>query len=344
MSASDDAPRRPLAVTMGEPAGIGGELTLAAWMRRADLALPAFLALDDPDRLAGIARKLGWQVPIREIASASDALTAFDDALPVLPVRLPSPATPGRPDPAHAGAVVEALDHAVDLAMAGAVDGVVTNPIQKKTLYDAGFPYPGHTEYLAARCGGGMRPVMMIASPAIRVVPVTIHEALVRAVALLTPDLIVETATITAEALHRDFGIARPRLALAGVNPHAGEDGTLGREDIEIVAPAIERLKAAGIDARGPLPADTLFHEEARAGYDAVLGMYHDQVLIPAKTLDFHGGVNVTLGLPIVRTSPDHGTALDLAGRGTARVDSLTAAIRLAGTMAAARARISPSA
>ncbi|MEN2975923.1 4-hydroxythreonine-4-phosphate dehydrogenase PdxA [Tistrella bauzanensis] len=339
MSASDTRGGLPLAITMGEPAGVGGELTLAAWAGREALSLPVFFALDDPERLRMIAGAIGAAVPVEEIARPEDAAAVFGRALPVLPVRLPYPATPGSPNPAHATAVVEALDRAVALALAGRIGGVVTNPIQKKTLYDAGFPYPGHTEYLAARCGIGIKPVMMIASPAIKVVPVTIHEPLIRAVAMLTPSLIVEIATITAEALRRDFGIARPRLALAGVNPHAGEDGALGLEDKAVVAPAVAMLTAAGIDARGPLPADTLFHAEARAGYDAVLGMYHDQVLIPAKTLDFHGGVNVTLGLPIVRTSPDHGTALDIAGRGIARIDSLVAAIRLASLMSAARRR-----
>jgi 4-hydroxythreonine-4-phosphate dehydrogenase len=253
---------------------------------------------------------------------------------------LPRPPVPGRPDPANAPAVVAAIDEAVALAKAGRVAGVVTNPIQKAALYAAGFAHPGHTEYLAELAGtAGVPPVMLLACPQLRVVPVTVHEPLARAIARLTPGMIVQAATATAAALRRDFGIAEPRLAVAGLNPHAGEDGTLGTEDRDIVAPAVATLRAMGIEARGPLPPDTMFTAHARPGYDAAICLYHDQALIPIKTLDMAGGVNVTLGLSIVRTSPDHGTALDIAGTGRADPSSLVAALRLATEIARNRAR-----
>ena len=234
--------------------------------------------------------------------------------------------------------MVGAIERAVDLVQAGVGSAVVTNPIQKETLYQAGFKYPGHTEYLAALAGPGFRPVMLLAAPELRVVPVTIHVPLSAVPGLLTTSLIVETARITARALELDFGIDRPRLAIAGLNPHAGEGGALGQEDGTIIAPAIDQLRAEGIDAFGPAPADTLFHAEARETYDVALGMYHDQVLVPIKTLDFWGGVNVTIGLPFIRTSPDHGTAIGLAGTGRAKPDSLVAALKLAAQMASRRA------
>jgi 4-hydroxythreonine-4-phosphate dehydrogenase len=274
---------------------------------------------------------------------------------------LPRPAAPGRPDPANAAAVIGSIRRAVELAMAGEAAAVVTNPIQKKVLIDAGFAHAGHTEYLGELAGPGHKPVMMLAcpgrparrppssasrkqgapqdgAPGLRVVPVTVHVPLAEALRLLTTERIVATARATAQALRQDFGLAAPRLAVAGVNPHAGEDGALGREDAEIVAPAVAALQAEGIDARGPLSPDTLFHEAARARYDAAICMYHDQALIPLKTLDFFGGVNITLGLPFVRTSPDHGTAPDIAGKGIANPASLMAALRLAHEMAARRA------
>ncbi|MEK9968399.1 MAG: 4-hydroxythreonine-4-phosphate dehydrogenase PdxA, partial [Ferrovibrio sp.] len=260
----------------------------------------------------------------------------FKDALPVLPVPLPAVARPGIPDRRNAPAVLHAIELAVTLCRNGTAGAMVTNPIHKAALYDAGFSHPGHTEFLAALCDVE-RPVMMLASDRLRVVPVTIHVALKRAIDLLDTDLIVETARITAQDLRDKFGIARPRLALAGLNPHAGENGSMGEEDAAIVAPAVERLRSMGIDARGPLPPDTMFHAEARAGYDAAICMYHDQALIPIKTLDFDSGVNVTLGLPLIRTSPDHGTAFDIAGRGIAKPDSLIAALKMAATMAAHR-------
>ncbi len=324
-----------LALTMGEPAGVGGELSLLAW-KQLHAEGPAFVALDDPDRLAGIAQALGLSVPVRTVSDPAEAAGVFAEALPVLPVRLRAKSVAGRPDPVNAPAVVESIDRAVALAQAGAVGAVVTNPIQKATLYAAGFAHPGHTEYLAAKAGD-VPVAMMLVCPELRVVPVTIHVSLRDAVARLTTADIVATARIALAGLARDFGIARPKLALAGLNPHAGEDGAMGREDIEIVKPALDALRAEGIDAVGPLPPDTMFAPRARKRYDAAICMYHDQALIPLKTLDVDGGVNVTLGLPFVRTSPDHGTALDIAGKGLADPGSLIAALRLARTLAGNR-------
>ena len=319
---------KPLALTMGDPAGIGGEIALAAWRRGGH---PPFFLIDDADRLAALADRLGWPVPIRAIDQPEQA--DFTDALAVLHRPLQAPARPGQPDPRNAKAVIAAIETAVALTRAGRAGAVVTNPIHKQSLYQAGFRFPGHTEFLA-ELAGIARVVMMLACRQLRVVPVTIHQSLKSAIASLTPDLIVETGRITAAALASDFGVTAPRLAVAGLNPHAGEGGALGEEDQTVIAPAVAALRALGIDARGPLAADTLFHEEARAGYDAALCMYHDQALIPIKTLDFHGGVNVTLGLPFIRTSPDHGTAFALAGTGKARPDSLIAALDLAAEMA----------
>jgi 4-hydroxythreonine-4-phosphate dehydrogenase len=322
---------------MGEPAGIGGEIALKAW-RTHHADLPPFVLLDDPARLQALAARLGWDVPIAAVAAPTEALARFASALPVLPVALPRMVQPGKPDPANASAVLEAIRRAVELTRAGETAAVVTNPIHKKVLYDAGFRHPGHTEYLAELTGAPL-PVMMLATEILRVVPVTIHLSLRDALAALTTEAIVAAARITAAALCRDFGIARPRLAVAGLNPHAGEEGALGREDIEIVAPAVAALRAEGIDVAGPLPADTMFHAAARARYDAAVCMYHDQALIPLKTLGFEQGVDVTLGLPIVRTSPDHGTAFDIAGTGKAEASSLVAALKLAAEMSARRAK-----
>jgi 4-hydroxythreonine-4-phosphate dehydrogenase len=328
---------KPLALTPGEPAGIGGEISLAAWRRRRERSLPTFFLIDDPARLALLAERLDWSVAIESIGAPEDADAVFPRALPVLPLTFPKPIELGRLDPANAPAVIEAIKIAVDLTRAGRAAAVVTNPVQKETLYAAGFPHPGHTEYLG-ELAGGVRPVMMLVSPRLRVVPVTVHVALKEALAALSPGEIAAVGRIAAEALVRDFGIARPRLAVAGLNPHAGEGGALGREEIEIIAPAISLLRGAGIDAFGPLPPDTMFHAAARERYDAALCMYHDQALIPLKTLDFDEGVNVTLGLPFVRTSPDHGTAIDIAGQGIANPASLEAALKLAAAMSARRA------
>ncbi len=313
---------------MGEPAGIGAEIAAGAWAALRATG-PVFFLIDDATR--------PFTVPVRAIAAPEDAAAAFPDALPVLHRPLPVPPVPGHPDTANAAATIAAITEAVDLAKAHRAAGVVTNPIQKATLTAAGFRHSGHTEYLGEIAGTGIPPVMMLACPELRVVPVTVHEPLARAIARLTPAMIVETARVTACALRDEFGIAAPRLAVAGLNPHAGEAGTMGREDIDIVAPAVATLRAEGIDARGPLPPDTMFTALARPTYDAAIGLYHDQVLIPIKTLDMAGGVNVTLGLSIVRTSPDHGTALDIAGTGRADPASLIAALRLAAELARAR-------
>ncbi len=331
----DDA--HPLVLTMGEPAGVGGELTLDAWRYRRERRFPVFAALDDPARLAGLAASLGWDVPIREIGRIEEAAAVFAEALPVLPVPLAAPVQPGRPDPANAPAVIASIERAVALCRDSRAAAMVTQPIQKSSLYAAGFAHPGHTEFLAELCGVAL-PVMMLAVEGVlRVVPITIHEPIAKVPALLTRDLVQATARITADALRRDFGIPAPRLVLAGLNPHAGEGGSIGREEVDVLAPAVAALRAEGIDITGPFPADSLFHEAARARYDAALCPTHDQALIPLKTLDFWNGVNVTLGLPIARTSPDHGTALDLAGTGKADARSLFAAIALAGRMAEAR-------
>ena len=319
---------------MGDPAGIAGEITAGAWTRlRA--AGPAFVVLGDVNWL----RRFG---PVQVVGSAREASEAFAAAMPVLPIDLPTPVTPGMPDSANAPAIIASIERAVLLAQSGEVEAVVTNPISKAVLTRAGFPHPGHTEFLAALTGAAGREVMMLAAPALRVVPVTIHVSLRRALALLSTEAIVAAGRTTAAALRQDFGIAAPRLAVAGLNPHAGEQGTMGDEERTLIQPAIAALRAEGIDARGPYPPDTMFTEQARSGYDAALCMYHDQALIPLKTLDMVNGVNVTLGLPIVRTSPDHGTAFDIAGawragQGLADPSSLVAASRLASSIAAHR-------
>ncbi len=321
----------PLAVTMGEPAGIGGEILLAAWRRLAATG-PAFLALDDPERL----RALPGGTPIRDVADPTEAAAIFPYALPVLALEQRVEATPGRLDTRHGAAVIASIARAVSLTRAGATAAVVTNPIHKATLYKTGFAFPGHTEFLAELAGVAM-PVMMLAGPSVKVVPLTVHIPLAEVPRVLDTEGIVRRVQVVADAMRRDFGIARPRLAVAGLNPHAGEGGAMGDEEARIIAPALATLRAEGLDVLGPFPADTMFHARARAGYDVALCMYHDQALIPVKTLDFDEAVNVTLGLPFVRTSPDHGTALDIAGRGVARPDSLIAAIEMAAAIARRR-------
>jgi 4-hydroxythreonine-4-phosphate dehydrogenase len=329
--------RRPLALTLGEPAGIGPDITLAAWRQRTELALPPFYVLGNPSFLAQRARQLGIDAPIAAVAPI-EAAAAFARALPVVDIGIDISAAPGRPDPSSAPAALASIDRAVADVEKGMAAAVVTNPIAKAVLYRSGFSEPGHTEYLAKLAETTSRrrphPVMMLWCPELAAVPVTIHVPLRDALARLSTDLIVETGRIVAHDLMNRFGLARPRLAVAGLNPHAGEEGALGREDIEIVRPAVERLQKEGIEARGPLPADTMFHAAARASYDAALAMYHDQALIPIKTLAFDRAVNVTLGLPFVRTSPDHGTAFDIAGSGRANPSSLIAAITLAAGLA----------
>ena len=327
---------------MGEPAGIGGEIAFGAWDALHEAAHEtglAFFLIDDPARLADLRARIGARVPIEVIAAPDEAAALFGQALPVLPVGMAVACKAGQPRPETAGAVMRSIEMAVGFAKSGKVRGIVTNPIQKSTLYDAGFSYPGHTEYLAAVAGGGGPVVMMLAGPDLRVVPVTIHVALRTALDTLTTALIVQQATAAAQALAADFGIASPRLAIAGLNPHAGEHGAMGREELDIIQPAIDQLRAAGFAVSGPLPPDTMFTPRARAGYDVAICMYHDQALIPLKALDVDGGVNVTLGLDIVRTSPDHGTALDIAGKGVAHSGSLVAALRMAAEIADHRAR-----
>ena len=318
----------PLALTMGEPAGIAAEITAKAWWA-VRAAGPAFFLIGDPAQAT--------QAPMAVIESPEQANAAFPHALPVLPQKLAAAVRPGCLDPANAPAVIASIERAVGYALQGRAAGVVTNPIQKSVLTAIGFAHPGHTEFLGELAGKGVPPVMLLACPGLRVVPATVHMPLHRVSRVLTTAMIVEHGRIIAEALRRDFGIATPRIAVAGLNPHAGEAGTMGMEDIDIVAPAIERLRAEGLSVRGPLPADTMFTPRARATYDCALCMYHDQALIPIKTLDMDGGVNVTLGLRIVRTSPDHGTALDIAGSGQADAGSLVAALRLASEIAATR-------
>ncbi|HEX8417190.1 MAG TPA: 4-hydroxythreonine-4-phosphate dehydrogenase PdxA [Methylobacterium sp.] len=336
-------PHRPIALTLGDPAGIGPEIALAAWLARdAGTGLPPFFLVGDPEFVERRASELGLQVPVAEIGP-DDAVEVFPRALPVMP--LPSgarvAAVAGRPDPANAGATLESITAGVALVRAGAAVALVTNPIAKYVLTQVGFAYPGHTEFLAALAVDPGEPVplpvMMLWSETLAVVPITIHVALRRVPELLTQDLVVRTARIVAADLARRFGIARPRLVLSGLNPHAGEAGTMGTEERDVLEPAVAILQAEGIDIRGPLPADTLFHARARATYDAALTPTHDQALIPIKTIAFDDGVNVTLGLPFVRTSPDHGTAFDIAGRGVARPDSLMAALRLAARLAGPR-------
>ncbi|HKA75453.1 MAG TPA: 4-hydroxythreonine-4-phosphate dehydrogenase PdxA [Xanthobacteraceae bacterium] len=329
---------RPLALTIGEPAGIGPDIALAAWQRRRDLSLPPFYLLADPEFVRRRAARLGLDIPVAAVEPRA-AAASFATALPVVPIDVDTAAQPGRPDASSAPAAIGAIRRAVADVLGGAACAVVTNPVAKHVLYRSGFAEPGHTEFLATlveeMTGRSAHPVMMLWSPELAVVPVTIHLPLAQVPARLSTELIVETGQIVARDLERRFGIARPRLAIAGLNPHAGEEGALGEEDSTIVAPAVERLRAAGIDAQGPRPADTMFHAPARAGYDAALCMYHDQALIPIKTLAFDHAVNVTLGLPLVRTSPDHGTAFDIAGTGRADPSSLIAAIRLAARLAA---------
>ncbi|PST21361.1 4-hydroxythreonine-4-phosphate dehydrogenase PdxA [Rhizobium sp. JAB6] len=323
----------PLALTQGDPAGIGPDITLAAWLRRAELNLPPFLFLGDAAVLAARASQLGLTVPFA-VTDPTNARNIFPDALPILPIEAGMSVIAGEPDVATAKGTIAAIETAVSLSMSGQTSAVVTNPIAKSVLYDAGFGFPGHTEFLAdlatRATGKPVMPVMLLAGPKLRAIPVTIHIALKEVPEALTSDLIAETCRITDHDLRSRFGISKPRLAVAGLNPHAGENGALGKEDDEIVRPAIDMLRSEGIDAFGPLPADTMFHDDARRRYDVAICMYHDQALIPAKALGFDDSVNVTLGLPFVRTSPDHGTAFGIAGKGIAKEDSLVAALKLA--------------
>ncbi|WP_158817944.1 4-hydroxythreonine-4-phosphate dehydrogenase PdxA [Methylocapsa sp. S129] len=335
--ATTQKPRLPLAMSMGEPAGIGPELALRAWLRRAEIGAP-FFVVADPAALNELARRLALEVPIA-IVEPGHAAQTFDKALPVVPLAASAAATPGEPDSAFARATIESIERTVGYVRSGEAGAVVTNPIAKHVLYEAGFAFPGHTEFLGAlaqQWGARAQPVMMLWSRELSVAPVTIHIPLADVPRTLTRALIVSTARIVAADLRDRFGVARPRLAVAGLNPHAGEGGAIGREEIEIIIPAIAQLRAEGLEITGPHPADTMFHAAARARYDVALVMYHDQGLIPIKTLAFDTGVNVTLGLPFIRTSPDHGTAFDIAGKGLANPTSLIEAARLAARLAAA--------
>ena len=316
---------KPLILTMGDPAGIGGEITALAWRKLAPHG-PPFAILADPFWVGAL------DVPMAVIQSLEQVGDVFGAALPVLPLSLPAIPRAGLPDPANAPAVIASIEQAVGLALAGEAAGIVTNPISKALLYRAGFSHPGHTEFLGELTGGD--PVMMLACPQLRVVPVTVHVSLRQALDQLTAAAIADTARATARALRQDFGIAAPRLAIAGLNPHAGEGGAMGTEEQEFILPAIEQLRAEGLQVAGPFPPDTMFTQGARSSYDAAICMYHDQALIPLKTLDMAGGVNITLGLPIIRTSPDHGTAFDIVGTGRADPSSLIAAIKMAAELA----------
>ncbi|MFC4351644.1 4-hydroxythreonine-4-phosphate dehydrogenase PdxA [Fodinicurvata halophila] len=327
----------PIALTMGDPAGIGPEITLKCWLQRNQATCPPFLFLGSAELLETCARSLEVEVPIHRLQEPVQARDVFPDALPVLDLPLPAPCRPGVPDSRNAPMVIRSIDLAYDLVRTGQASALVTNPIHKNSLYSSGFSQPGHTEYLAQLCGLDFRPVMMLASERLRVVPVTVHVPLREIPSRLTREGIVHAAEITYLALQRDFDIPAPRLAMAGLNPHAGEAGSMGREEIDLLLPAVRDLQAKGMPIDEPRAADSLFHETARGRYDAVLCMYHDQALIPIKTLDFDKAVNVTLGLPVVRTSPDHGTAFNIAGQNQANPSSLRAALDLAARMARAR-------
>jgi len=341
-----DATALPLALTLGEPAGIGPDLTLQLWHRRVELRLPAFYLIADPEFIKRRARLLGLDVAV-SVAKPAQATDMFGHALPISALDSLVTATPGRPDASSAPSAIASIQRAVADVLAGQAAAIVTNPVAKNVLYRSGFAEPGHTEFLAKlvkeSTGKAVTPVMMLWSPELAVVPVTIHLPFRDVVTKLTSELVVKTARIVARDLAARFGISRPRIVVAGLNPHAGEQGALGEEDGKIVAPAVKQLQAEGIDAIGPLPADTLFHERARASYDVALCMYHDQALIPIKTLAFDHAVNVTLGLPFVRTSPDHGTAFDIAGKGTANPSSLLAALTLAARLSATAPALVPA-
>lgn len=323
----------PIAVSMGDPAGIGPEVIGKAWDARGTFALPPFFAVGDPRAVEAV-----WSGPVERIGDPNEAAALFDRALPVLYIQDAGDITPGVPDTDGARCSLSALELAVGLARSGTAGALVTGPVSKAQLYGIGFIDPGQTEFVAERCGiARENAVMMLAGPSLRVVPMTTHIPLSAVPAALTIDLVLARARATARGLARNFGIEAPRLAFAGLNPHAGERGSIGREEIDVLMPAIDILRSEGLDCTGPTAADAMFHESARARYDVALCCYHDQALIPLKLLHFDDGVNVTLGLPIVRTSPDHGTAFDIAGRGIARPGAMIAAIRLAAESAERR-------
>jgi 4-hydroxythreonine-4-phosphate dehydrogenase len=316
----------PLAISSGDPAGVGPEIIGKAWEAREREALTPFFVVGDPDSFAP-----HWDGPIIRIDSPDQAMERFADGLPVFQVHRCEAVTPGTPDLDGAHCALQALEMATGFARSSTVSGLVTGPVSKTQLYRIGFNHPGQTEFVAERCGiAKNNAVMMLAGPDLRVVPMTTHQPLATVPSNLDSRLVRQRIRATAKGLQRDFGITHPRLALAGFNPHAGENGNMGREEIDIFGPALEKVREEGYNVVGPLPADTMFHTEARANFDAALCAYHDQALIPLKTLYFHEAVNITLGLPIIRTSPDHGTAFAIAGTGQARADSMIAAIRMA--------------
>jgi|TARA_B100000315_G_scaffold257793_2_gene307841 4-hydroxythreonine-4-phosphate dehydrogenase len=323
----------PIVLTMGEPSGISGEITLKAWHSARDILQP-FFVIDSLARLKKLSASMDLIIDVAEISTPDEVAALFEKALPVLPIELSDQAIPGELNPKNAPAVISAIEQAVEFVQRGKAGAIVTNPIHKNALYQNGFSHPGHTEFLAALAGINSEPVMMLVSERLRVIPVTRHVGVSDALNLLSPELIIETALIADIALRQDFSIPQPRLAIAALNPHAGEGGSMGAEEKTLIEPAISELRSQGISVTGPHPPDTLFHERARKTYDVALCMYHDQALIPIKTLDFDSAVNVTLGLPFIRTSPDHGTALDIAGTGEASEQSLVAALKLAGEMA----------
>lgn len=328
------SPALPLAVALGDPAGIGPEIVAKAWRDRELQALPPFFAVGDPRAITAV-----WDGPITSIASPGEAFATFGEALPVLTIAGTSEIVPGDPDDAGARCALDSLELATGLTRSGAAGALVTGPVSKAQLYRIGFTHPGQTEFVAERCGiAPENTVMMLAGPTLRVVPVTTHIPLADVPQAISIELVLAKARVTARGLSRNFGIDAPRLAFAGLNPHAGESGAIGREEIEILEPAIRQLRAEGIDVVGPLAADTMFHARARATYDAAICLYHDQALVPLKTLHFYEGVNMTLGLPIVRTSPDHGTAFGIAGQDQAEPGAMIAAIRMAGQAAEKRA------
>ena len=320
----------PLAVSLGDPAGIGPEIVAKAWLHRNDRAIPAFFAVGDIRSIKAV-----WDGPVARISAPAEAEAVFDEALPLIQVEDAGEIIPGVPNMPGARCSLDALEMAAGLARSGTAGALVTGPVSKGQLYAIGFAHPGQTEFIAERCGVAADNVaMMLAGPSLRTVPVTTHIALSQVAEHLTIDLIVAKARVTERGLQRNFGIAAPRLALAGFNPHAGEQGALGREEIDILQPALDILRAEGMDITGPHAADTMFHPRARERYDAAICLYHDQALIPLKTLHFDDGVNMTLGLPIIRTSPDHGTAFEIAGKDRAHPGAMIAAIELAGRCA----------
>ncbi len=329
--------QKPISISMGEPAGIGIECLFKSWLARDAQSLPPFFLVGDVEFTNAQAKALRLSVPVQSITHPSEANAVFAKALPVYPLQLNADVKPGQADPANASAVLDSIKLATQFVLDGEASAIVTLPIHKRTLYQSGFSFPGHTEYLTSLCDTTKATVMMLEIEGLRVALSTIHVSLKDAIGKITTSLIVNQALTVERAMRHMFGIARPRLAVAALNPHAGEHGAMGLEEIEIITPAIEQLSERGISVTGPHPADTMFHAKARAQYDCAICLYHDQGLIPIKTLDFHGGVNITLGLPIVRTSPDHGTAFDIAGKGVADPASLIAAIKRAQELAAAR-------